>query len=143
MRRSLDRVFRLRSLLEDVSRVELEARLQELALVEDALSRSQEIERDMRGQSFMGITEGRNRQRVESESLSEWMAWERGVYEKARRRKATAVDAAKAEYLERRKECGQVKSVMEAKLSAVAIVRSRREQRELDDWFGQRSKSNS
>lgn len=147
MAHSLVRILRLRSLLEDVSRVELEARLQQLTRVESALLRLQEIERDTRAQTFSDIAEDLNSDWIQAGTLTEWMEWERGVYERTLRRKAVAVEAARAEYLERRKECGQVKSVMEVRMSAKAIERSRREQRELDDWFGQkqmgRGQSNS
>jgi hypothetical protein len=43
--------------------------------------------------------------------------------------------------LERRKEYRQVKSVIEARTAELAMEQTRREQRELDDWFGQRSRS--
>jgi hypothetical protein len=141
MRHPLDRLLRLRSLLEDVSRLELEARLQELAQVESALVRAQEIGRAMRRQSFVGIVQGHSTERLEAEAVSEWVAWGHGALEKARRGKTVEVSAAKSAYLERRKECRQVEGVIEAKAAADIIERSRREQRELDNWFGQESHS--
>lgn len=141
MRHPLDRLLRLRSLLEDVSRLELEARLQELAQVESALVRSQETSRDMRRQSFLGIVQGRSTERLEAKAVGEWVAWGQGALDRARRSKTVEVSAAKSAYLERRKECRQVESVIEAKAAADAIERSRREQREVDDWFGQQSRS--
>lgn len=131
----------MRSLLEDVSRVELEARLQELTRIESAILRSQETERAMRAQNFSDLAGERHSDRLNIGPLCEWMAWERRVYEKTRQRKEVATDAARAVYLERRKECGQVKSVIEARMSVAAVERSRREQRELDDWFSRRSRS--
>jgi flagellar export protein FliJ len=141
MRHPLDRLLRLRSLLEDVSRLELEARLQELAQVESALTRSQETSKAMRRRSFLNIAQARREDWLEAEAIGEWVGWEHGSLEKARRRKTVEVGAAKATYLERRKECRQVEGVIEVKAAADAIERGRREQRELDDWFGQRSRS--
>jgi hypothetical protein len=132
----------LRTLLEDVCRVELEARLQELAQVEGALTRSQETGRAMRQRSFSSIGQAQNADRLEAEAVGEWVRWERGIFEKARHNKMVEVNTAKTAYLERRKESRQVGSVIEARASATAIERSRREQREIDDWFAQRIRSN-
>ena len=143
MKHPLDRLLRLRSLLEDVSRLELEARLQELAQVESALARSEQTIREMREAGFSGIAQDKSEDWLEAQAVSDWTAWEHGVFEKARQRKSSEVNAAKAVYLERRKERSQVESVIEASEAEMAMERSRREQRELDDWFGQRSRSNT
>jgi hypothetical protein len=138
MRHPLERLLRLRTLLEDVSRVELEAHLQELAQVEGALTCLQETERTMRRQSFASIAEARRAQRLEAEALSEWAGHERGFLERTREKKAAEVDTAKAAYLERRMESRQAGSVIEAGHAVAEMEQGRREQRELDDWFGQR-----
>lgn len=140
MERSLTRVLRLRALLEDVSRIELEAQLQELTRIEGALAESEKAGTAMRQRIFLGIAQGQNGDRAEIGLLSEWIAWERRLYEKKRRSKAVTVDASKAEYLERRKEHGQIRSVIEARMSAAAIESRRREQRELDDWFSRQGR---
>jgi flagellar biosynthesis chaperone FliJ len=136
----LDRLLRVRSLLADVSRVELESCLQELAQVEYALMHMEETGKVMRRRSFGGIIGAQSEDWLEAQVLGEWLGWEKEIFEKARRQKMTEVDAAKAVYLERRKECRQVESVIDAKASVAAMEYSRREQRELDDWFGQRSR---
>ena len=141
MRHSLHRLLRLRSLLEDVSRVELEAKLQGLNQVESALARSQETARASRQRQFAGIVDDRNADRLEAQAMSEWVARERGALEKALHGRVLEVDAAKAAYLERRKESRQVEGIIEAREAAAGVALDRREQRELDDWFGQRSRS--
>ncbi len=137
----LDRLLRLRSLLEDVSRVELESRLQELGQIEDALARLRTTAGTMRRQSFAGVAQARSEDRLEAEVIGEWVVWESGAFEKAGQKKTAEVDAAKEIYLERRKERRQVSSVIEAGDAVATMERNRREQRELDDWFGQRNRS--
>jgi flagellar export protein FliJ len=141
MKPSLDRLLRLRSLLEGVSRVELEARVQELARIERAIEHLRESGRAMRQLTFSGIAQSRDAQRLEAEAMGEWVAQERGTFERARQDKGKEVDTAKAEYLERRKESRQVGILMESKAAAGAMERSRREQREMDDWFAQRMRA--
>lgn len=140
MKHPLTRLLRLRSLLEDVSRIELEARLQEQAQIEHALTHSQEFARAMRQRRFAGIAQARSAEWQEAEAVGEWVAREEGIFEKASQSKTSEVNAAKAEYLERRKERHQVGSVIEARAAADAIERARREQRELDDWFNQQAR---
>ena len=141
IRHSLHRLLRLRSLLEDVSRVELEAKLQGLNQVESALARSQETARASRQRQFAGIVDDRNADRLEAQAMSEWVARERGGLEKAHHGRTLEVNVAKAAYLERRKESRQVEGIIEAREAAAGVALDRREQRELDDWFGQRSRS--
>jgi flagellar export protein FliJ len=138
MKHSLYRLLRVRSLLEDVSRLELEAKLQELAQIESALTHSRETTREMRQRHFAGIATAQNSDRLEAQVLSEWVARQQGAFERARHQKTADVNAAKEAYLERRKESRQVEGVIEAGEAAAAIELNRREQRELDDWFGQR-----
>jgi len=74
--------------------------------------------------------------------VDEWMILERNILEEVRDHKMVEVDTIKTFYLEQRKECRQIESVIEAKVAASAIEHSRKEQRQLDDWFGQRRRSN-
>lgn len=110
MKHPLSRLLRLRSLLEDVSRVELEARLQELAQIERALARSRDFARAMRQRSFASIGQAWSADWLEAEAVGEWVASEEKIYEKASRSKTAEVNAAKAAYLERRKERHQVEA---------------------------------
>lgn len=141
MRHPLDRLLRLRVLLEDVSRLELEARLQELTQVEGVLAHIQRAGEAMRRQSFVQFANAEMEDRQEAQIVSEWLIQEKEIFEKTRHQKRMEVDAAQATYIEHRKECRQVKSVIEAKESIAAIEGSRKEQRELDDWFSKRNRS--
>src|SRR5262249_19076377 len=108
--------------------------------LERALMRSQETGKAMRQRSFAGIAGARNAEWLEAEAAGAWAVWEQGMIERARQGKMIEVDAAKSAYLERRKERRQAASVIDAGTAVDTIEGSRREQRELDDWFGQRSR---
>jgi hypothetical protein len=137
MKHPLDRLLRLRSLLEDVSRVELEARLQELSRIERALEQRNADRKASRVQSFAGFAQANNAMWTEAEALHEWSEWEQGILERSHRAKLAEVSAAKKSYLERRKERRQVSSVIEDHAVAAAAEQNHRGQRELDDWFAQ------
>ena len=140
MKHPLDRLLRLRLLLEDVSCMELEMRLLELAHIERALAQRKEDRKTLSKQSFAGFARADNAIWTEAEAMHEWSEWEQGILGRLHRKKLEEVDSAKKSYLERRKECLQVGRVIEAQAAAEAIEQNRREQRELDDWFAQHSR---
>jgi hypothetical protein len=135
----LGRLFRLRSLLEDVSRLELEMRLQELAQVEAGLDHLAENRKQSRDRSFEGFARAENAVWTEAEALGELTAWQQNVLGGLHEKRTTAVSAAKVEFLERRKESRQVENVLKDRSAEKAIAHTRREQRVLDDWFNQRN----
>lgn len=137
MKHPLHRLFRLRSLLEDVGRLELESRLQELARIEGGLDRISDSGKASRRMSFEGFARGENSAWLEAEASGELAAWQRGLLETVQEKKLEEVYAARVEFLERRKERRQMESVIEAGLAEAAAGQLRREQRELDDWFNQ------
>ena len=140
MKSSLHRLFRLRSLLEDVSRLELEMRLQELTQVEAGLNHLAENKKINRNKSFDGFSGAENATWVEAETLSELTAWQHKVLSGVLAKRLAAVNAARADFLERRKELRQVENVIEEREAEEAIGRNRREQRALDDWFNRQKK---
>ena len=136
----LDRLLRLRSLLEDISRMELEMRLQELAQIERALTQRTADRKSLREQSFAGFARADNAIWTEAEVMHEWSEWEQGFLERAHQKKLVEVGSAEESYLERRKERRQVGRVIEDHAATAATEQNRRRQRELDDWFAQRSR---
>lgn len=142
MKYPLRRLLRVRSLLADVSRLELEARLHELAQVEGAIANMGNTRRRM-GRINSAVTSGvLSKEWNETRVVGEWMTLERNILEEVRDHKMVEVDTVKTVYLEQRKECRQIESVIEARVAASATEHSRKEQRQLDDWFGQRRRSN-
>jgi flagellar biosynthesis chaperone FliJ len=135
---ALVRLLRLRSLLEDVSRLELEMCLHELAQIESGMDELAEGKRENRQHSFLGFSQSENSSWIEAEACIELAVWQEQVLAGVREKKEAEVDAAKAAFLERRKETCQVESVVDSRAAQQSIVRSRREQRALDDWFNQK-----
>jgi flagellar export protein FliJ len=140
MKDTLGRLLRLRSLLEDVSRLELELRLQKLAQIEARLDHLGKNIKADRSRRFIGIMQSDSTLRAETEALIELATWQQEMLSGEHQKKTAEADAAKAEYLERRKELRQVESVVEARSARNAVARSRAEQRALDDWFSLKSK---
>jgi len=136
----LDRLLRLRSLLEDIGRMELEMRLQELAQIERALTQRIADRKTLREQSFVGFAHADNAIWTEAEVMHEWSESEQGILARAHQKKLVEVGSAEESYLERRKERRQVGWVIEDHAATAATEQNRRRQRELDDWFAQRSR---
>ena len=137
MKHPLDRILRLRSLLEEISRIELEARLQEVTRIEGGLKSMQQNHRHMQQLRHEAIVQADGNWQ-EAHVMGEWLAGEALSLEPVLEWKEAEAEVAKAFYLERRKEHRQIESVIEAEVALATIERSRREQQELDDWFGQR-----
>lgn len=135
MKHPLHRILRLRSLLEEISRLNLEFRLQDLAQLESSALHIEQ-ERRTAVRSRYELIGQKNSGWQEAILLEGWLEKERYFLDSARDQKMLAVDEAKAEYLERRKEYRQIENVIEVKAAAQAIASRRREQQELDDWFG-------
>jgi flagellar export protein FliJ len=139
---SLQRLLRLRSLLEEVSRVELEARLQELRRMESTHVSVQKEAASLGRRRFAKIAEGRRSDDwCEMQVLDAWLAKEKETLEAVLYQKAREAEKMKSEYLERRKERGQVESVIETRVHKASLERSRNDQRLLDEWFGRRIQS--
>lgn len=101
----------------------------------------QESRGAMRQRRFAGIVESRNDDWREAQVLDAWLAKEKEMLEAALYKNAREAEDFKAEYFERRKERRQVESIIKAGVHEAAVERGRQDQRQLDDWFGQRSRS--
>jgi flagellar biosynthesis chaperone FliJ len=128
MKTSLDRFYRLRVLLEDTSRMELEVRLKEISQVERGV---QTLREERRGAL-------RKMDWREAMVMVELALRQEQMLGNILREKLDGVDRAKSEYLERRKERRQAESVIAAYHARISLGRSRKEQQAIDDWFGQK-----
>ncbi|HLH33878.1 MAG TPA: hypothetical protein VKX41_04340 [Alloacidobacterium sp.] len=139
---SLQRLLRLRSLLEEVSRVDLEARLQELRRMESIHACVRGEAASLSRRRFAEIAEGRRSDDWrEMQVLDVWLAKEKETLETVLSQKAREAENMKSEYLEHRKERRQVESVIAARAHKTSQERGRNDQRQLDDWFGRRIRS--
>ncbi|MCL6464418.1 MAG: hypothetical protein K6T49_07825 [Acidobacterium ailaaui] len=128
MKASLECLYRLRSLLEDLSRVELEVCLKEAALLEE----TSEVLRDEQREAFSELAE------TKEIVLAQLAHRREQSIQEALRMAQQSVEQAKSSYLEHRKERQQIESVLGMQRSLDDLVRNRREQRWIDDWFGQK-----
>lgn len=146
MKTPLTRLLRLRSLIEESSRMELARRTAVASAIERAEEREREDARACRERAAEVILRsgsGTEEQAAELARLreAEWRSANAAggraqriapLAEAAERR----VIAGREEFLERRKERRQVERVLESAAERELVERERHEQRELDDWFG-------
>jgi hypothetical protein len=155
----LKRLLRIRSLLEEASRAELERRVIESARVDRALRREAEGARQLRYEGLApllncestdcgstdsgGILAEQGRRETEAEGQSRFLAEQERATGAQRRRQLERmaaqemqrVAASREEFLARRKERRQVEMLLQSEARDRAVDEARREQRHLDDWF--------
>jgi len=136
---TLARLLRLRSLLENSSRMELERRAAVAARIDLAQQRERETIRTSRIQAMETICEGpaveHTQQRTVEWTSAESAAWREEQLQPLARTAARRLAAAREEFLDRRKERRQVESVLDAERARLQFEQERRQQRSLDDWF--------
>ncbi len=141
MQHPLQRLLRLRSLVEETSRMELESRAALAARIQQRRARELETVRENRAYVIASISEDgevgeQAERRGEGWSAAEGAARRERqlapLSEAADRRVAEVRD----EFIERRKERRQVESILDEAKERVRIEQERRAQRSLDDWFG-------
>jgi hypothetical protein len=140
----LDRLLRLRALLEESSRVELELRTALAARIDRAQQRERETERASRGLAIEVIcdqgsapeqSEGRTQTRTLEWINAEIAAWRGRQLEPIAAATARRVAEGRAAFFERRMERQQVESILDAARAREQAEEERRTQRDLDDWF--------
>ena len=139
MANPLLRLLRLRSLLEDASRMDVERRVALAARIDGAQERERKTIRGSREQVLRKISEDAHEQA--QHRTAEWMNVESAIWrEQQLQQLAQAaqrrVVESREEFLERRKERQQVQSVLEQQRERLRVEQERRVQREIDDWFG-------
>jgi len=145
--RSLASILRLRSLLEENSRIKLEKSIQHSARIAHAQDGETEIVATSADVAFSALSEEFGASVGMSDPVSQ-DAWKTALIdgELAHLRKqqlallsqliASRVDACHDEFVERRKERLQVETILRHNAVLRAREQERREQRSLDDWFG-------
>lgn len=137
----LTRLLRLRSLLEESSRTDLERCAALAASIERAQQREHHISRESREQALDNICQGGPAADQAEKRTIEWTNTESATW-REQQLQPLAVAAVRrvaerrAEFLERRKERRQVETIIDAEGARRRTEQERRAQRELDDWFG-------
>lgn len=138
---SLGRLLKIRRLLEDSSRAELERRVVFAARIERARERDKAAILRSREQALAAIIDEDNS--VQEQADRRTLEWSDAENAAARRQQLrTMADAAEnrvieaqVAFLSRRTERRQLESVLDAELERQKREQERRAQRLLDDWF--------
>lgn len=141
MSAALARLLNLRWLVEESSRMELEARAALAARIDSVQRRERESARESRERAVATIAAPGSAAEQAAERTMEWMNAESALgrerqLEPLARAAAERVAEEREEYFARRKERRQVESVLEAERARLRVEQERRAQRDLDDWFG-------
>ncbi|MGC2160522.1 MAG: hypothetical protein WA634_01310 [Silvibacterium sp.] len=141
MAASLERLLRLRSLVEETSRMELERRAALAARIDQAQQRERQNSRESRALALQTISNSSPSREQAQQRTMEWSnaessAWREQQLEPLAQATARRVAEGREEFFERRKERRQVESVLDAERTRLRTEQERRTQRELDDWFG-------
>ncbi|HEX3437227.1 MAG TPA: hypothetical protein VHT24_10715, partial [Pseudacidobacterium sp.] len=118
----------------------LEIRLKELAAVEMKVQSLQEAQKASRQRIFQELTRVGLSDWREGVKTMELVSSQEFALQSTFQEKRAEVASAKTLYLERRKERRQVESVIEKRQVRASLEHSRKEQRMIDDWFGQRNR---
>ena len=143
MKHPLRRVLRVRALLEELSKLELERQSGELHRLEKSAAGQRAGSRAARGDALRRLAAGEAEWMLEIAD-AEILAWKSGRLRSQAESRRPEVEAARAEMLERRLERRQVETLVTEAASAEAVEENRREQKRIDDWFqrhGTREKS--
>jgi hypothetical protein len=138
---ALARLLRLRLLLEESSRMELERRAALSARIDRAQGFEKQAIHASREHALKKICEDgpavdQALQRTTDWSNAESAAWRRQQLQPLAAATARSVAEGREEFLERHKERRQVESVLDAERARLQVEQERRAQRDLDDWFG-------
>ena len=137
----LARLLKLRFLVEESSRMELQRRVALAARIESVQQRERESVRESRERALDKICADDSaieqaQQRTTEWSNAESAAWREQRLEPLAQATARRVAEGREEFFERRKERRQVESVLDAQRARKRTEQERRTQRDLDDWFG-------
>jgi hypothetical protein len=137
---TLERLHRIRRLMEEISRGEVASRRAEQAEMESWMIRAEDAERAARAEArqvLAGVQGADGRWYLHCED-SEASRQQAGRWRHRALHAGEAASEAEALYMEDRRRRMQVETLLEEKAAAAALDRNRREQRQLDDWFGTR-----
>ncbi|MGC8549998.1 MAG: hypothetical protein ACP5M4_09885 [Acidobacteriaceae bacterium] len=140
MSRQLERLLRVRRLMEEMSRAEFTARRLEQAEMERRRDAARESSLALRGDARAVLagegadaTQGVWQRLLADSDESEHQGQQ---WAQAARQSGERVEAAERKYLEERRGRMQAEIVVRERAAVERVERERREQREIDDWFG-------
>jgi hypothetical protein len=138
MKSGLDRVLRVRALLENLSRLELERKIGETGHLRTAAEQQQWLAQLTREDALQILTGGESKKhepwlmKIADADILGWKGERLGALAAEAER---AIGQAREEMLARRLERRQVEALLSVAARAEKKVRTRREQNLTDDWF--------
>lgn len=138
MKHKLDRVLRIRGLLEDLAHFDLEKKTAEARALEGGAERQRQLAMTLRGEAFEML--GSRSAGVTTPWLmgiadADIHAWKRDKLAGQAEARKPAMEAARAEFFARRLDRRQVEMLVAGDVRAAEKERIRREQKLVDDWF--------
>lgn len=138
MKHKLDRVLRIRGLLEDVAHFELEKKTAEVRALEGGAARQRQLAMVLRGEAFAELgskAAGATLPWLMAIADADIHAWRRDKLAAQAEARKPGMEAARAEFLARRRDRRQVEMLVAGALRAEEKERVRREQKQVDEWF--------
>lgn len=141
MKRKLDRVLRIRTLLEELSQLNLDVKVAEMRHLENAAEQQRSLALAARADALRLLLAGAG---APSEDWltgiadADLLEWKRAKLIAAATLRAPAVEAARQALLIRRVERRQAATLAAAAAEAEEKKQIRREQNRIDDWFQNR-----
>lgn len=136
MRKNLEGVLRIRGLLEDWARAEMERRMHAVRQLENGADERRGGALAIRGDAVERLRAGESGELWQMDladaEILEWKSERLRVLAEAEK---PAAQAAREAMLERRRERRQAETLVDAAARAEEQERLRREQQQVDDWF--------
>lgn len=141
MNPGLERVVRVRSLLEEIAQTRLEEEIAEMQSFENAAEHAKEISLATRTAALSLLAD-------RSPAIADWfinlsdadiLGWKEDRLKALSRAAASDVDLAREELLSRRRDRRQAEILVLNSRREREIKRQRYEQKQVDDWFQRRS----
>ena len=136
MKRALDRLLRIRALLEERAQLELAKRTGEMLRIEKGAERLQRLAVAIRVDACAALSRGEATDRWLTDIAdAEILGWNSGRLNALARARRPAVEEARHELMARRLERRQVESLLASAAEAEKEEQGRRDQKRLDEWF--------
>jgi hypothetical protein len=141
VKQSLQRILRIRALLENLAHLEWEKKAGEARQLETSAAGFAKKARAVRLDALERL-QGRDSDGTPSWMLSladaDMLAWQRAKLAQLAAVQKPAIQTARAEFLARRLDRRQVETLLESAAQAAAKEQKRREQKQVDDWYQSR-----
>jgi hypothetical protein len=141
VKHKLDRVLRIRGLLEDVAHFDLEKKTADVRALDGGAARQRQLAMVLRGEAFEALgtqAAGATLPWLMGIADADIHAWKRDKLAAQAQARRPGMETGRAEFLARRLDRRQVEMLVADALKVEEKERVRREQKLVDDWFQSR-----